>query len=42
VLTRRWLIPILLGALLVGCLLYGVYMGDALYVLKNARAYCYT
>jgi hypothetical protein len=39
---RRWFIIGWLAALLVAVLAYGIYAGDAGYVLKNAQNFCFT
>ena len=38
----RWVILIALLAVAIGVLLYGIYQGDAQYVMENAKAFCFT
>ncbi|MGD0111864.1 MAG: hypothetical protein ABSD48_08350 [Armatimonadota bacterium] len=38
----RWVILIALLAVAIGVLLYGIYQGDAQFVLENAKAFCFT
>ena len=38
----RWVILIALLAVAIGALLYGIYQGDAQFVLENAKAFCFT
>lgn len=38
----RWIILIALLAAAIGVLLYGIYQGDAQFVLENAKAFCFT
>lgn len=38
----RWVILIALLAATIGVLLYGIYQGDAQFVLENAKAFCFT
>lgn len=42
VLKRLWVIVALLALVFLGCLIYGIYLGDADYVLENAKSFCFT
>jgi hypothetical protein len=39
---RSWIAALLLSVLFVGLLAYGIYTGDAAYLLENAATICYT
>ena len=38
----RWFLLAALLAIFLGVLLYGIYQGDAQFVLENAKAFCFT
>jgi hypothetical protein len=38
----RWVLLVALLLVFVGILLFGIYQGDAEFVLDNAKAFCFT